>query len=194
MATYSFAINNAQYSPFKRTRRRSRQLDQERQAMDIFDFLSENAIEYERFDHPPVYTVDDVHRLTPGLPGAKTKNLFLRDKKGARHFLVVMPADKRIDLQALPEVLDSTKVSFGSPDRMMKHLGVKPGSVSLLAILKDNQQAVEVYIDEALWLSSAFQFHPMINTSTLILSKASIKNFLAAMGHDFQIVTIPSPP
>jgi Ala-tRNA(Pro) deacylase len=162
--------------------------------MDIFDFLSENGIEYERFDHPPVYTVDDVHRLTPDLPGAKTKNLFLRDKKGSRHFLVVMPADKRIDLKALPEVLDSSKVSFGSPDRLMKHLGVEPGSVSLLAILNGNEQAVEVFIDEALWSSDAFQFHPMINTSTLVLTKASIENILAALDHAYQIVNIPSPP
>jgi len=161
--------------------------------MDIFDFLSENVIEYERFDHPPVYTVDDVHRLTPDLPGAKTKNLFLRDKKGARHFLVVMPADKQINLKALPAVLASSNVSFGSPARLMKHLGVEPGSVSLLAILEDHEQAVEVYIDEALWTSNAFQFHPMINTSTLVLTKASIEKFLAASNHDFQTVDIPSP-
>jgi Ala-tRNA(Pro) deacylase len=161
--------------------------------MDIYDFLTEHMIAYERIDHPPVYTVDDVHRLTPDLPGSKTKNLFLRDKKGMRHFLVVMPADKRIDLKALPEVLASSKVSFGSPARLMKHLGVEPGSVSLLAILNDTEIVVEVFIDEALWNSDAFQFHPLVNTSTLVLSKAGIESFLKALGHAFQIVNIPSP-
>ena len=165
----------------------------ERPSMSIYDFLTQNSITYERFDHPPVYTVDDVHRLTPDLPGSKTKNLFLRDRKGARHFLVVMPADKRIDLKALPEVLGSTNVSFGSPDRLMKHLGVEPGSVSLLAILNDTENAVEVFIDDALWAADAFQFHPMVNTSTLVLSRVSIESFLQALGHDFQIADIPSP-
>jgi Ala-tRNA(Pro) deacylase len=161
--------------------------------MDIHTFLSENAIAHRRFDHPPVYTVEDVHRLTPDLPGAKTKNLFLRDKKGTRHFLVVMPADKQIDLKALPKVLASSKVSFGSPDRLMKHLGVAPGSVSLLAILNDRAHAVEVFIDKTLWTSDAFQFHPMVNTSTLVLSKDAIQRFLASANHDFKIVPIPAP-
>jgi len=161
--------------------------------MDIYNFLSENKIEYQRFDHPPVYTVDDVHRLTPDLPGTKTKNLFLRDKKGARHFLVVMPADKRIDLKALPEVLDSSKLSFGSPGRLMRHLGVEPGAVSLLAILNDQELAVDLFIDADLWSSDTFQFHPMINTRTLVLPKQGVENFLAALGHDFQIVKIPTP-
>ena len=161
--------------------------------MNIYDFLTANRIAFERFDHPPVYTVEDVHRLTPDLPGSKTKNLFLRDRKGARHFLVVMPADKRIDLKALPKVLGSTNVSFGSPDRLMKHLGVEPGSVSLLAILNDRENAVEVFIDDALWAANAYQFHPMVNTSTLVLSRAGIESFLLALGHDFQIADIPSP-
>jgi Ala-tRNA(Pro) deacylase len=162
--------------------------------MDIYQFLSDRGIEYERFDHPPVYTVDDVLRLTPDLPGAKTKNLFLRDKKGTRHFLVVMPADKRIDLKALPKVLQSSKVSFGSPDRLMKHLGIAPGAVSLLAVCNDDEKAVELFVDAALWHAEACQFHPMINTSTLVLSKASIQNFLAAVDHAYQIIDVPSPP
>ena len=161
--------------------------------MDIYRFMTANKIDYQRFDHPPVYTVADVHRLTPNLPGAKTKNLFLRDKKGERHFLVVMPADKRLDLKALPAILASTKVSFGSASRLMAHLGVEPGAVSLLAVLNDTRKAVEVFIDEALWSADAFQFHPMVNTSTLVLAKTSVQLFLAALDHDFQIVTIPTP-
>ena len=161
--------------------------------MDLYRFLSDNMIPYDRFDHPPVYTVDDVHRLTPDLPGARTKNLFLRDKKGTRHFLVVMPADKRIALKALPRVLASTKVSFGSSQRLMKHLGVAPGAVSLLAILNDKANAVELIIDVELWELNAFQFHPLINTSTLVLPKTGVERFLMALGHSFQIAKIPSP-
>ena len=158
---------------------------------DIYKFLHENNIEYERYDHPPVFTVEDVHRLTPDLPGAKTKNLFFRDKKGSRHFLVVLPADKRVNLKALPNVLQSSKISFGSPDRLMKHLGITPGSVSLLAIVNDQENKVEVIIDESLWKSEAFQFHPLVNTSTLVISKGSINKFLAATGNEVRFKDIP---
>ena len=159
---------------------------------DIYEFLDNDNIEYQRHDHPPVFTVEDVHRLTPDLPGAKTKNLFLRDKKGNRHFLVVVPADKRINLKALPKVLESSKISFGSPDRLMENLGVTPGSVSLFAIINDQKNKVEVIIDKSLWESDAFQFHPLINTSTLTISRDSIKKFLAATGHEVKFLDIPA--
>jgi Ala-tRNA(Pro) deacylase len=158
---------------------------------NLFEFLDNEKIEYQRYDHAAVFTVEDVHRLTPDLPGAKTKNLFFRDKKGERHFLVVVPADKRINLKALPKVLESSKISFGSPDRLMKHLGITPGSVSLLAIVNDQENKVEVIIDEPLWKSEAFQFHPLVNTSTLVISRNSVKNFLAVAGHEFKILDVP---
>ena len=159
---------------------------------DIYEFLDNGNIEYQRHDHPPVFTVEDVHRLTPDLPGAKTKNLFLRDKKGSRHFLMVVPADKRINLKALPKVLESSKISFGSPDRLVENLGVTPGSVSLFAIVNDQRNKVEVVIDKSLWASDAFQFHPLINTSTLTISRDSIKKFLTATEHEVKILDIPA--
>ena len=159
--------------------------------MDLYQFLKDHEIEFERFDHPPVYTVEDVHRLTPNLPGTKTKNLFFRDKKGRRHFLVVVPDEKRVDLKALPAVLDSDRVSFGSADRLKKYLGIAPGSVSLLAIFNDRERhAVEIFIDKTLWMCHAFQFHPLVNTSTLVIPKNGIKRFLAATGHQAKIADV----
>ena len=159
---------------------------------DIYRFLSEYRIAYERFDHPPVYTVEDVHRLTPDLPGTKTKNLFFRDSKNDRHFLVVVPSDGRIDMKALPSVLESGRVRFGSAEQLKNFLGIEPGSVSLLAIVNDPQHAVEVVIDDNLWGSEAFQFHPLVNTSTLIISREEIQRFLAATGHEPRIASVPT--
>ncbi|MEW5909338.1 MAG: prolyl-tRNA synthetase associated domain-containing protein [Thermodesulfobacteriota bacterium] len=161
--------------------------------VDIYTFLAEKNISFHRFDHPPVYTVEDVHRLTPDLPGAKTKNLFLKENKGKRHFLVVTSDHGRVDLKALPQVLGSHPVSFGSPDRLMKCLGVEPGAVSLLALLCDTEKAVEVIIDSTLWRFDEFQFHPLVNTSTLILSKTDVERFLEATGHRPKILNIPYP-
>lgn len=158
---------------------------------DIYKFLEDHQVEYERHDHPPVYTVEDVNRLVPPLPAAKTKNLFFRDSKGKRHFLVVVQGHKRIDMKALSNVLGSSKLRFGSPDRLKKYLGVDPGSVTILAVVNDTQKAVEVVMDKALWASDAFQFHPLVNTSTLVVSRNQLKRFFNKTGHEVRIIDVP---
>ena len=158
---------------------------------DIYKFLADHRIEYERHDHPPVFTVEDVHRLVPPLPAAKTKSLFLRDTKGLRHFLIIVRGEKRVNLKALPVILNSSKLRFGSPERLKKHLGVDPGSVSIFAAVNDMDQAVEIIIDTALWESDAFQFHPLVNTSTLVISRDNIKRFLDKTGHETQVLDVP---
>lgn len=158
----------------------------------FFRFLADHHIDYVRHDHPPVYTVADVKRLVPKLPAAETKNLFVRDKKGERHFLVVVPADKRVNIKQLPQVIGSTRLAFGSPERLMQYLGVEPGAVTLLAIVNDPHHAVEVFIDRELWQSDALQFHPLVNTSTLVISRDNLRRFLDVTGHAAQVVDIPA--
>src|SRR5436305_14848318 len=105
--------------------------------MDLPSFLARHGIEAKRVEHPPVMTVEESERLVPKLPGAKTKNLFLRDKKGARHFLVTVRHDLPVDLNALGAALDAGRLGFASPERLAKHLGVTPGPVRLLARVND---------------------------------------------------------
>ena len=158
---------------------------------EIYKFLEDHQVTYERHDHPPVYTVEDVNRLVPPLPAAKTKNLFFRDAKGERHFLVVVQGHKRIDIKALSNALGSSKLRFGSPNRLKKYLGVDPGSVTILAVVNDRQKTVEVVVDKALWTSDAFQFHPLVNTSTLVISRDQLQRFLHKTGHQVQIIDVP---
>jgi Ala-tRNA(Pro) deacylase len=158
---------------------------------DLYQFLADHLITYERHDHPPVFTVEDVNRLVPPLPAAKTKNLFLRDNSGKRHFLLVVRDEKRVDLKALPGLIESSRLRFGSADRLKKHLGVDPGSVSLFAVVNDSNNAVEVIMDRDLWTSDAFQFHPLINTSTLVISRENIQRFLDKTGHEIRIIDVP---
>src|SRR5512139_753390 len=127
----------------------------------FFAFLSEHGIAYRRCDHPAVYTVEEATRLVPPLPGAKTKNLFLRDKPGRRHFLVCVPAAKQVDLKVLSGAIGANGLSFGSADRLRQHLGVEPGAVTLLAVFNDPVHGVELFVDEDLWQADAFQFHPL---------------------------------
>jgi Ala-tRNA(Pro) deacylase len=158
---------------------------------DFYKFLEKNRIKYERHDHPPVYTVEEAGRLVPALPAAKTKNLFLRDKKGQRHFLVVVPAEKRVDIKALPQALGSDRLSFGSAERLKKYLGVEPGAVTLFAIFNDPCQKVELIVDESLWEAEAFQFHPLVNTSTLVISRDDLQRFIAKTSHEAKVLKVP---
>ncbi len=146
---------------------------------------------YERFDHPAVYTVSEAKKLSPEMDGASTKNLFLRDKKGIRHFLVVVPQDKQVDLKELSSILEASRLSFASPDRLKKYLGIEPGSVSILALLNDPEKTVEVFVDNELWNAEIILCHPLVNTSTLAITRDGIKQFLEKTGHNLMLVEIP---
>jgi Ala-tRNA(Pro) deacylase len=162
--------------------------------MDLDAFLRDRGITATRHAHPPVMTVEESERLVPKLPGAKTKNLFLRDKKGARHFLVTVPQDLQVDLNALGSALDAGRLGFASPERLAKHLGITPGSVSLLALVNDAAAAVEFVIDRALWDAAAVQAHPLVNDATMVIAHAELERFLAATGHTPRVIDVPAAP
>jgi Ala-tRNA(Pro) deacylase len=159
---------------------------------DIYAFLDSKGIRYQRYDHPAVFTVEEANRLVPDMPAAHTKNLFLRDEKGRRHFLIVVAANKKVDLRQLSGVLKSSKLSFGSPDRLGKHLGVEPGAVTVLAVVNDADHKVEVFIDRDLWRADALRCHPLVNTATLSVPREGIERLLEATGHHYQLIDVPS--
>jgi len=160
--------------------------------MNIDDFLRRHGIAAARHEHTAVMTVGESERLVPPLPGAKTKNLFLRDKKGARHFLVTVPAARVVDLIALGAALGAGRLGFASPERLHKHLAITPGSVSLLALVNDAAGAVEFVIDRSLWDAEAVQAHPLINTATAILTHADLEQFLRAVAHVPRVIDVPA--
>jgi Ala-tRNA(Pro) deacylase len=157
----------------------------------FYQFLEENQIPYTRHDHPAVYTVEEADRLVPELSAAKTKNLFLRDDKGKRHFLVVVPGHKAVDLKGLKAQMGVKRISFASPDRMKKHLGIEPGAVSILALYNDKAHAVELFVDQALWAAESFQCHPLVNTATLEITREGLTRFLEISGHEMKMIDVP---
>jgi Ala-tRNA(Pro) deacylase len=160
--------------------------------MNLDDFLCRHGVVATRHEHPAVMTVEESERLVPKLPGAKTKNLFLRDRKGKRHFLVTAPHDKAVRLDALGELLGAGRLSFASPERLQKHLGLLPGAVSLLGLVNDPSGAVEFIIDRSLWDADAVQAHPLVNTATMVIPHDSLERFLSATGHPPRVVELPA--
>jgi Ala-tRNA(Pro) deacylase len=159
--------------------------------MDLEAFLRTHGIDAPRHSHPPVMTVEESERLVPKLPGLKTKNLFLRDKKGKRHILVTVRHNLAVEIDALAAALGARGLGFASPERLVKHLGVTPGSVSLLALVNDADRAVEFVIDRALWDAPAVHAHPLRNDATLVIAHADLERFIAATGHQPRVMDIP---
>lgn len=157
---------------------------------ELLLLLDRNQLAYEIVEHEPVFTIAEALVATPAIGGAKTKNVFLRDAKGARHFLVVAPHDVRLDLAALAGVLGTSKLGMGSPERLLRCLGVKPGAVSILALVNDRAQAVELLVDERVWDAGKVQAHPLRNTATLALDVAALAAFLRLTGHQPRIVRV----
>lgn len=125
------------------------------------------------------------------MEAARTKNVFVRDRPGKRHFLVVVGYDKRVDLKALAEVLDTSKLSLGSSERLLQHLGVEPGSVTILGLFNDREQKVELVLDQPIAAAASVRCHPLVNTSTLELEAEGLARFLAATGHQPRVIEVP---
>jgi Ala-tRNA(Pro) deacylase len=159
--------------------------------MDIYQFLTTHEIRFTRHDHPAVFTCEEAERLVPPLPAVKTKNLFLRDRHARNHFLVVVGYDKTVDLKGLTGLLGVSKLGFASADRLQRYLGVAPGAVSILGVANDTDHAVEVVMDRALWTAEAFQCHPLVNTSTLVIPRADLLRFLRLTGHQVRVLDVP---
>jgi len=159
---------------------------------DILKELARLGIGFEKREHPPVFTVEQADAEYDDLEGARTKNLFLRNKKGDRHYLLVVESHRPVDLKKMRQVLGESSLSFASPDRLMQYLGLVPGSVSPFGLINDANHAVTVIIDEELLKHARQNFHPNTNTATLTLSTEDFKKFLTASGHEIRYVEFPA--
>ncbi len=150
----------------------------ENQKQRVYDELKRLNIKYEVVEHEPVHTMEDMDRL--GLPekGVLLKNLFLRDAKGKRHFLVSCDEKKKVDLEKLGRLIGAGRLSFASEERLEKYLKVKPGSVTPLALMNDADHAVEFFIDKDVTRAKTIGVHPLENTATVFLSYKDLDKFL----------------
>ncbi len=157
---------------------------------DLFAFLDRLAIAHATITHPPVFTVEESRSLRGKIPGGHTKNLFLRDKKGA-FYLVVAGEDAMIELRALHRLLGATgRFSFGSADLLRATLGVEPGSVTPFAALNDTEHRVTVVLDAAMMMHDTLNFHPLTNTMTTSIGRDDLVRFLAATGHPPRVAPV----
>ena len=152
--------------------------------------LRELGIPFSRHEHPPIPTVDEAAQYWAGIDAMHFKNLFLRNQKGNRHYLVILEHTKRADLRRVADQIGDGKLSFGSPERLMTQLGVTPGSVSPFGLINNHDHAVRVFVDHDLKSAERVSFHPNINTVTLVIARGDFQRFLEACGNAVKYVSI----
>jgi Ala-tRNA(Pro) deacylase len=157
---------------------------------ELLAFLDEHQITFQRWDHTAVFTVEQVNDLAIDMPGIHTKNLFLRDKRATRLFMLVVPGDKTVDLKTVERLVGVNHLSFASADRLQSNLGIGAGSVSVLALVNDEASKVEVVFDREVWQAEAITAHPLVNTATLVISKEGLERFLEITRHSPLVVDL----
>jgi Ala-tRNA(Pro) deacylase len=150
---------------------------------DLFSFLDRLGIAHPTVTHPPVFRVEEAQALRGTVPGGHTKNLFLRDKKGAL-YLVVALEDAAIELRALHRLLGASgRFSFGSAELLMETLGVKSGAVTPFAAINDTAGRVTVVLDAGMMEHAVLNYHPLDNSMTTSIGRAELVKFLESTGH-----------
>ncbi len=161
---------------------------------DLIAFFDAHGIDHATADHEAVFRVGEGEEIKHGIPGAHTKNLFLKDAKG-RLWLISAQDTTVIDLKRLHSVIGSARLSFGSAELMADALGVTPGSVTAFAMINDSDRRVTFILDRALAEARQVNFHPLTNTATTTVSQAGLRKFFAALGVaplvvDFTILSV----
>jgi Ala-tRNA(Pro) deacylase len=160
---------------------------------ELFAYLDRLGIAHRSVTHPPLFTVEQSQALRGQIPGGHTKNLFLKDKKGAL-YLVTALEDAAIDLKSLHRLLGASgRFSFGSAEQLREILGVEPGAVTPFGVINDTAQRIAVILDAALMAHAEINAHPLVNTMTTTLRRDDLVKFVRATGHEPRIVEVAGP-
>lgn len=158
----------------------------------LIEHLDTLALTYTIHEHEPVFTVEEGAHISAQIPGAHSKNLFVRDKKKQHYFLITVRDDKRVDLKAFSKQLGMSGLSFASPDDLLRLLSVTPGSVTPFALLHDTEQHVTFILDDDFLLHDTFNFHPLRNDMTLNIEKVDFFTFYSSLNRgEMNVMVIP---
>ena len=158
---------------------------------DLFELLSIKNLNFQIHDHDPLFTVEDSEKLRGEIIGAHTKNLFLKNKKN-NFFLLSCDENAKVDLKKFSKSIDAKNLSFANQEYLQKILGIKPGSVSPYALLNDNDNLVDFYLDEKLFNSEIINYHPLINTTTITTKTSEFISFLLENNKKIHIFSLDS--
>ena len=166
------------------------QTDQLRGDPSIYKVLQELDIKFDYHEHPPVPTVEEASKYWAGIDSTHCKNIFLRNHKGDRHYLVILDYRCVVNIHQLETLLKQGKLTFASPQRMMKYLGIEPGSVSPFGLIHDATNHVHLFLDSNLQQAERLSFHPNLNTASLIIKYNDFIKYLKWKGTSYEFIDL----
>ncbi len=156
----------------------------------VFSFLDAHGIGYEVYEHPEAPTIEIARRYWRADGSKHCKNLFFRNHKGNRHYLVVFDGDRTLAIHDLEHRLRQGKLSFASEQRMERYLGLRPGSVSPFGLINDAENHVHLFLDRNLLAAPSLSFHPNDNTATVVIAQPMFARFLEAVGNSYEYIDL----
>ncbi len=157
---------------------------------EVYEKLEALGIRYDYYEHPEAPTIEIAQQFYRGEGTTLCKNLFFRNHKGNRHYLVIMDARGEMDIHRMEKSLRQGKLSFASEERMMKWIGVRPGSVSLFALENDSEKGVKLFVDKRLMGAEKVSFHPNDNRASLVITKEDMIKYIEATGNEWEVVDL----
>jgi len=157
---------------------------------ELYDLFQKHSINFEYYEHPPVATIEDAKIHWKDFNSGLCKNIFFRNHKGDKHYLVILEHLRQLNIHDLEKRLRQGKLSFASDQRLKKYLGLEPGSVSPFGLINDKEKHVHLFIDEKLNEFDRLAFHPNVNTASLVISKIDFLRFLDFTGHSYEFIKL----
>jgi Ala-tRNA(Pro) deacylase len=154
----------------------------------VLEHLTNLDIKYQIWYHPPLPTIEEAIEYWKEMPGTHCKNLFFRNHKGNKHYLVILECHQTLDIHTLERKLKQGKLSFASPKRMEKYLGVTPGSVTPFGLINDHEKHVKVFIDKELQNTNMISFHPNDNRASVVVANEDFKIFLNMSKNEYEYI------
>jgi Ala-tRNA(Pro) deacylase len=157
---------------------------------ELYELLEKLAIRFEYHEHPPLATIEEARIHWENYNSGRCKNIFFRNHKGDRHYLVVLEHLRQLNIKDLEKRLKQGKLTFASDQRLKKYLGVEPGSVSPFGLINDSEKHVHLFLDEKLNDFERLTFHPNINTASLVISRSDFIKFLDHSGNSYEFIRL----
>jgi len=157
---------------------------------ELYELFDNLGIKYHYREHPPVATVDEAKKYWKNLDAGRCKNIFLRNHKGNRHYLVILEHTRELMMSELEQRLKQGKLTFASEKRLKKYLGISPGSVSPFGIINDQEHHVHLFIDEKLKEYEKLSFHPNLNTASLVILRSDLIRFIEHHGNSYEFINL----
>jgi Ala-tRNA(Pro) deacylase len=157
---------------------------------ELYNILNDLKISFEYYEHPPVYSVKEAIPFWEKIKGTRCKNIFFRNHKGNRHYLIILEHKQDLIIRDLEQRLKQGKLTFASEKRLDKYLGLKPGSVTPFGLINDHENHVYLFIDKRLAAADKVGFHPNMNTATLVISLEDFITFLDWSGNGYEFLEL----